>query len=192
MATTTTRLLTVLTLCAALCACAAGFKTTVDHDKDHDFTVYKTYAWISDNPMIVGPTTNVPSPLLEGQIMKVIETSMNTRGYRKVDEPESADFAVSFTVGSREEIRIDSYPATYSAYGYPRGRWGGMYYGMGTETTVRQYDKGMLAIDVFDVAEHRPVWHGVATKNITSSDRKNRDETIQAAVDSILISFPPL
>lgn len=32
--------------------------------------------------------------------------------------------------------------------GYPRHwGWGGGYYGYGTETTVRQYTKGMLAVD---------------------------------------------
>lgn len=87
-------------------------------------------------------------------------------------------------------IRVDSYPSAYGGYGYPRG-WGGAYYGMGMETNVRQYQKGMLALDVFDVAQHRPVWHGVATKSITESDRKKMDQTVQAAVDAILEGFPP-
>ncbi|NCF15211.1 MAG: DUF4136 domain-containing protein, partial [Gammaproteobacteria bacterium] len=53
------------------------------------------------------------------------------------------------------------------------------------------YDKGMLAMDVFDVEERRPVWHGVATKSIKESDIKDLDGTIQAAVDAILEGFPP-
>ena len=129
--------------------------------------------------------------------MVTVESALGTKGYRLIPDAESADFVLAFTVGSREEIKVDSYPsmsAGYAGYGYPRhwGGWGGAYYGVGTETSVRQYTKGMLAIDVFDVASRRPVWHGVATKTIYESDREDAGGTIQAAVDAILEGFPPL
>jgi hypothetical protein len=187
-------LLVTAFLSLGLAACATGFKATYDSDPSHDFSSYQTYAWISENPMIVGPTDRVPNPLLEPRIMATVERGLTTRGFSKVDDPEAADFVLSFTVGSREEIKVDSYPATYAGYGY-RGAWGwgGPYYGYGmaTETQVRQYQKGMLALDVFDVKEHRPVFHAVAEKSITESDRKKMDETIQAAVDAVLAAFPP-
>jgi hypothetical protein len=112
-----------------------------------------------------------------------------------VQNPEDADFVLAFTVGSREEIKVDSYPSTSGGYygvGGPN-RWGGAYYGgyYGTETTVRQYTKGMLAVDIFDVKERRPVWHAVATKTIHESDRENIVETVELAVNSILGGFPP-
>lgn len=185
-------LLAAAFLSLGLAGCASGFKATYDSDPAHDFSAYQTYAWISANPMIVGPTNRVPNPLLEPRIMAAIEDGMTTRGYSKVDDPEAADFVLSFTVGSREEVQVNSYPATYAGYGY-RGAWGwgGPYYGMATETQVRQYQKGMLALDVFDVKERRPVFHAVAEKSITESDRKKMDETIQAAVDAVLAAFPP-
>ena len=177
-----------------LVACASGFKAIYDSDPAHDFSGYQTYAWISENPMIVGQTDRIPSPLLEPKIMSAIEGNLTAKGYSKVDDPEAADFVLSFTVGSREEIKVNSYPSTYASYGY-RGTWGwgGPYYGVGmaTETQVRQYQKGMLALDVFDVKERRPVFHAVAEKSITDSDRKKRDETIQAAVNAVLEAFPP-
>jgi hypothetical protein len=179
---------------AGLVACATGFKATYDSDPSHDFSGYQTYAWISENPMIVGPTDRVPNPLLEPRIMATVERGLTAKGYNKIDDTEKADFVLSFTVGSREEIQVNSYPTTYAGYGYRGGwGWGGSYYcmGMATETQVRQYQKGMLALDVFDVDEHRPVYHAVATKSITDSDRKKMDETIQAAVDAVLAGFPP-
>lgn len=187
-------ILTAAFVSLGLAGCASGFKATYDSDPGHDFSGYKTFAWISANPMIVGPTDRVPNPLLEPRIMGTIENSLAAKGYSKVDDPESADFVLSFTVGSREEIQVNSYPASYAGYGY-RGAWGwgGPYYGMGvaTETQVRQYQKGMLALDVFDVKERRPVFHAVAEKSITESDRKKLGETIQAAVDAVLAAFPP-
>ena len=188
------RVLILVTAFLGLSACATGFQATYDSDPSHDFSGYQTFAWISPNPMIVGPTNRVPNPLLEPKIMAAVEGVLTTRGYRKVEDPETADFALSFTVGSREEIKVNSYPATYAGYGYGGGwGWGGPYYGMGmaTETQVRQYQKGMLALDVFDVKERRPVYHSVAEKSITDSDRKKIDETIQAAVAAVLEAFPP-
>ena len=189
------KLLTMALVSLGLAACASGFKAPYDADPAHDFSGYQTYAWISENPMIVGATNRIPSPLLESRIMASIEDGMTVRGYRKVDDPESADFVLSFTVGSREEIKVNSYPASYQGfYGHPRSAyWGGAYYGYGmaTETQVRQYQKGMLALDVFDVKERRPVYHSVAEKSITDSDRKKLDETVNAAVAAVLEAFPP-
>ena len=182
-----------------LAACASTFEASYDSDPTQDFTVYKTYAWISENPMIQGSSDRVPNPLLQPKIMAAVENSMTMKGYTRVDDPETADFALSFTVGSREEIRVDSYPTTYAGYGragYPG--WGGAYYGYGyggmgmsTNTQVRQTTKGMLGLDVFDVKTHRPVFHAVATKTISDSDRKKMDETIQAAVSAVMGAFPP-
>lgn len=185
----------IMTLASlGLAACASGFNAIYDSDPAHDFSGYKTFAWISENPMIVGPTNRVPNPLLEPRIMAAVEDTLTSRGYSKVDDPEAADFALSFTVGSREEIKVNSYPSSYSTFGYGGAwGWGGPYYGVGmaTETQVRQYQKGTLALDVFDVKERRPVFHAVAEKSITESDRKRMGETIQAAVNAVLQAFPP-
>jgi hypothetical protein len=173
--------------------CASGFEAMYDHDRAHDFSAYQTFAWISPRPMTVGPTNRAPSPLLEPRIMAAIEDALRSKGYTKDYAVESADFVLAFTVGSRDEIRVDSHPTMAGGYGYygrPVG-WGGAYYGYGTETTVRQYTEGMLAVDVFDVKERKPVWHGVATKSISKSDREDQVGTVKAAVDTILAGFPP-
>jgi len=185
-------LLTLLLVSLSVAGCASGFKATYDFDPDHDFSGHTSWAWISENPMKIGSTDRIPNPLLEPRIMATIEDNLATKGYTKVENPESADFVVAFTIGSREEIKVDSYPSYYGGYGYPRG-WGGAYYGVGdgTETRVRQYQKGMLAVDIFDVADRRPMWHGVATKSISDSDRKEMDVTINAAVTAVLAGFPP-
>lgn len=186
----------ILVTTALLAGCATGFKATFDHDPAQDFSGYKTFAWISDHPMKVGTADRIPNPMLEPRIMSTVEEGLAAKGYSMVQDAASADFVLAFTVGSREEIKVDSQPsmaAGHVGYAYPRrwGAWGGAYYGYGTETTVRQYTKGMLAIDVFDVAERRPVWHGVASKTINESDREDAAGTIKAAVDAILAGFPP-
>jgi hypothetical protein len=186
------KLLIVLSLALMLGACAApGFKANHDYDDSVNFSSYQTFAWISSNPMKLGATSVPPSAMLQPRIMSSLEKALVAKGYRFAKQPGSADFVVSFTVGSREEIRVDSYPSMGGpAYG-SRWGWGGNYYGYGNETTVRQYTKGMLAVDIFSVEQRRPVWHGYATKKITEDDRDNSTATIDAAVAAIIAGFPP-
>ena len=185
--------LLLVTLAMVLAGCASTFEASYDHDRNHDFSSYRTFAWISEHPMVVAENVGVVNPLLETHVMTAMEGGLRAKGFRLVQNAEAADFVIAFTVGSREKIRVDSYPTMaggYYAVG-PRG-WGGAYYGYaGTETTVRQYTKGMLAIDIFDVKERRPVWHAVATKTIHDKDREQVVETVNAAVNSILGGFPP-
>jgi len=174
--------------------CASTINATYDHDRANNFSNYQSFAWISKNPMKVGEGIGAPNPLLQPRITGAVEKALVSKGYEQVAEPLNADFVVSFTVGSRQEIKVDAYPSMSAGYGraYPgHWRWGGAYYGYGTETQVRQYTEGMLAVDIFDAKQRRPVWHGVATKTINASDRDNMEATIEAAVDAILAGFPP-
>jgi len=189
------RVFSGLFVVAMLGGCASGFDATYDYDHSVDFASYKNFAWISENPMHVGDTVNPVNPLLEQRIMAAVEAQLGAKGYTLVNAPDKADFVMSFTIGSRNNIKVDQYPSMAGGYygaAYPRHwGWGGAYYCCATDTQVRQYTNGMLALDVFDEKEKRPVWHGVATKNITDSDRKDMDKTVSAAVSSILQGFPP-
>lgn len=182
----------LILLCLCLGGCATRFTADYDYDRSHDFSGHDSWTWISENPMTLGELSTLPNPLLEPRIMSAIEDTFEAKGYTKVADMASADFVVAFTVGSRDRIKVDTYPTFYGGFGYPR-RWGGAYYGMsvGTNTQVREYTRGMLAIDIFDVPEQKPMWHGVTEKSITEADRRNVEETIQAAVDAILAGFPP-
>ena len=144
--------------------------------------------------MKIAETVEPPNPLLEGRIMKALEAGFAEKGFQKVADPAHADFVVAFTIGSRQNIRVESYPDM--TFGYGRGYpahygWGAAYYCCQTNTQVTQYKTGTLSVDIFDEDEHRPVWHGHASKSLTESDRKNVDATVKSAVDAILKGFPP-
>lgn len=174
----------------------SGIKTQHDFNPSVNFANYQTYAFISENPMIVSQAEGAISPLLQGRLMESIRIAMNGKGYNEIKNPEAADMAIAFTVGSRDQIKVDSYPASYSmGYGsfYGHGRYGGYGgYGMnyGTETRVRQYTEGELAVDVFDVASHHPAFHGKATKKISEADQKNAQEVLNLITAEALSAFP--
>jgi hypothetical protein len=76
--------------------------------------------------MKVGSASVAVNPLLQPRIMSALETGLVAKGYKYVKQEKQADFVRTFTVGSREEIKVDSYPAGYGA-GHPaRWGWGGV------------------------------------------------------------------
>ena len=178
---------------AALCALLAvgaceSIKVNSDYEHDVAFASYRTFSWISDHPMI-SKATEV-SPLAEGRVQRAITNDLASKGITYVANPSKADFVVAFSIGAREKISVTSSP-------YPAGVWPGAYgyhgwgYGYYNDVDVRQFTEGRLAIDVFDVALKRPVYHSYGTKNVTSSMRKDPEKTINEAVTAILKEFPP-
>ncbi len=168
---------------AVLLAGCTTLDATTDYDPGTDFASYKTFDYMPGRTLIVASAGAV-SPLLQGRLKDAAANVLIARGYRRSSDPEKADVVMSFTLGARDQIRVDSYPATY------RGTWGwgARYY---QEVDVRIYTEGTLAIDVFDVRSRQPVWHGRTSKTITSSDRKNPTPVINEIVSAILAEFPP-
>jgi hypothetical protein len=171
-----------------LLATATGcqtFNTTTDYDSSFNFANYHTFSWVSKSPLI-SKSAEV-SPLAEGRIMNAVKADLTQKGFRFVDDPAKADFVVAFTLGSRQQVRVTSNPYAAS-YGYGAYTWGRPYY---QDIDVREFTQGRLAIDIFDVRIKEPVWHGHATKSISSSDQKNAEDVINKAVAAILKPFPP-
>ena len=167
--------------------CATQSSGGADYDVTHDFSVYSTFAWISDHPMKVGPVLEDPRDSLEPSIMDAIRATLEAKGYRIVERDAEPDFLVSFTVGSREKVRPAGYPTMQPQPG-GRWSWGTEYHG-GSEGA--KYTQGVLAIDIFDATEKRPVWHAVTGKRIDETDRDNMDSLIGDVVRSLLSDFPP-
>ncbi|WOJ92093.1 DUF4136 domain-containing protein [Congregibacter variabilis] len=189
------RILFVLasTIAIAIAGCSSN-PPVIDYDSSVNFSGYKTYAFISDHPLMRSEGSPPGSPLLEGRLMRIVEDNLNAKGFALVANSEAADFAIGFTVGARDKIKVNSYPEPYRPYYGGWGGWGAPYYGGGyggSNVDVQQYVEGTLAIDIYDVSEHKPAWHGVATKRVTDSMRRNPDETLTEIVNEILAGFPP-
>jgi Domain of unknown function (DUF4136) len=174
----------IVLLCLSATACET-FNTKTDYDTAADFSNYHTFSWVSKSPLVSKPPE--VSPLAEGRIMRAVSNDLTAKGFRFVDDPAKADFVVAFTIGARQQVRVTSNP--YAArYGAGPYMWGRPYY---QDIDVREFTQGRLAIDIFDVKRQQPVWHGHATKSISSSDQKNAEALINQAVAAILKSFPP-
>ena len=176
-------------LAALLLACQTPIQGHFEVDQSAPFDTYTTYAWISKEPL-VRPQPGVSgaeiriSPLVDQRIRAAVERNLQAKGFERSERVQSAHLALSFSVGARQEIRVDSYPsrAGYRYGPYAHGGWA---------SDVRTSTKGTLAIDVFDVRSKQAVWHGWAESRISASmSQEARTELVNRAVDSILKSFP--
>jgi hypothetical protein len=171
-----------------LLGCSAVPPAKVNFDSEQDFSTYQSFAWLSENPMKVAKTVVEPRESLEASIMAAIRVRLESLGFDYASNAAAANFLVSFTVGSREKIDREAYPSTSSG-SVGRGGWATAFYGGGSAAA---YTQGILAVDIFDAEEQRPVWHGVHGKKITEEERADMDATIAEVVALILAAFPPV
>lgn len=183
------RLALIVPMAAMLSGCV-GIKTGSHQDESVSFSGYRTFTWIAEDPLIQAaddPATI--SPLSQKKIVDAIANTLSDKGYTYTPERKLADFVVSYTVGTREKVDASSYPSGYG------GTWGwhlhGRYY-YEAEYRHRSYTEGTLGIDIFDGKSNQPVWHGWASKTISSADREDPSPTINNAVKGILDLFPTI
>lgn len=174
-----------------LSGCGPSIKTQSDFDPEMDYKSYQKFVWVSENPMVLAmaaPPTM--SPFLEERVMVAIAGSLKAKGFAQVDDPENADFAVGFTIGTEDKVRVTSYPSTYGGY---YGRRGYYYGGGGSDVRVSNYTEGTLAIDIFDVSTRQPAWHGWGSGTVGKpiKDDAKRAAKYREVTDLILKGFPP-
>ncbi len=155
-----------------------------DFDRAASFSGYHSFTLL---PRTEHGTHN---PLVAQRAQDAIQAEMTRKGYAFAADAAAADFTVSFTIGARERIDVDTYPAPYSGPWYGGAPWWGYPY-WGNEVDVRQYREGTLSVDIFDARTHKPVWHGWAKKELTQADIDRSEEPIRKAVQAVLARFPP-
>jgi hypothetical protein len=174
------------TLCLSALVGCATMDVGSDYDRAATFTQFHTFT------IMRRQHNDVQNPLVVTRAEDAIREELVRRGYQETNNPQSADFSVDFTIGSKERTDVNAYPDPYVGAGWGWGRrgwWGGGYWG--DTLDVRQYREGTLSIDVFDARTHRPVWHGWAKKELNRSDIEHSEAPIRKAVNAVLAKFPP-
>lgn len=173
------KLLAVLSA-LALYACATEPKVKVDSDPATDFSRYRTYSWA------YAAAPQGINPLNQERVKTAIDRVLASRGYTQA---QPGDFAIGYTLGARDKVKVTDlgpYGAFYPGYGFGfRRAWAAPY----SNVDVRNVTEGTLAIDIYDVQTKRPVWHGLASKELSADGADPAD--IDAAVTSLLAKFPP-
>jgi len=159
---------------------------TVNHDYDvtADFSQYRTFDWVPGEQPQTGDI-RVDNPLLDNRIRAAVDRVMVEKGYRKATDGKP-DLLVAYNLTIRSKIESDTVSTGVGYGGYPY--WGGV----GFETRVREYDEGMLVIDLGDARENKLIWRGTGTRRITQqASPEKTTEIVNKTVAEILAQFPP-
>ena len=155
-----------------------------DYEIGADFSKYRTFDWVSAEQPRTGDI-RVDNPLLDARIRNAVEQALLSKGYTKTPDG-TPDMLVAYHLTIRSRIEGDRFRSGFGYGRYPY--WGGA----GFETTVRQYDEGMLVIDIGDAAGNRLIWRGTGTRRVT--EKASPEETtriVNQTVSEILSQFPP-
>lgn len=176
-----------------LSACSTASTVLTYNDPAQSFEQYRTFAWVSDKPMLVSGKRE-PNQLITMVLQDSIVDALTKKGFTYMQNSDNADMVVFFTVGTREDFQVQQ-DQTKEYFG-SHWRWGHENFNLDSTSnfpTHRQYTEGSLSIDIFDVKRKSPIWHGGATKELTPAElRGDSMDSTKEAVESILASFPPL
>jgi len=101
-----------LLLTLLLAGTLAAQKVQVEHDKDTDFSQFKTYAWIKGTPA----ATEVWDQLIIG----TVDYELKRKALERIANPDKADLLVTYhAASSGTDLRLNSQAGdpTYAMYG---------------------------------------------------------------------------
>ncbi|MFN2354356.1 MAG: DUF4136 domain-containing protein [Desulfopila sp.] len=167
----------------------SGVQVSSDYDQEMSFTGLHTYTWRQPPESFGEEDKDVreSDPLLHKRIVAAINRGMSERGYRRADP---ADMQVSYSYSV--ETRLESEP--HSGYfGFGTGRYpyyGGL--GVNVGSDIRQYDVGILVIDIYDSRSGSLMWRGKGSAiTSTHSTPEKITAKVNTMVRGVLAQFPP-
>lgn len=165
-----------------------GFAQDVRYNFDNtaDFSKYKTYRWVQ-----IKDAQPLDS-LMDQQLKSAINAELGQKGLRMVQD-DNADLLVGYQVSISQEKEFSSYSSDFGyGGGWGRGWYGG---GMGTTMTTGQTTTihiGSVGLDMYDSAQKKLVWRGVATKTLDPKAKpEKRQKNIQKGTVKLLKNYPP-
>ena len=174
----------ILSVFGLLLVGCSSVTVSQDYEIGTDFSGYRTFEWYHSQQPRTGDI-RVDNPLLDARIRTAIENALISKGYQKKTDGQP-DMLVSYHLIIRAKIEGDTYR---SGIGYgPWPYWGGV----GYQSTIREYDEGMLVIDIGDAGQNKLIWRGSGTRRVTQqSSPKKTTEIVNKTVKEIVSQFPP-
>lgn len=169
------RVMSAVCATMVIAACTTTPKVQYDADPSANFSTYRTYSWAYQT------LPSGANPLISQRIVSAVDNALAAKGYTKSG---AGDFAIGFTVGSRDRVEVNQLGG-WGPYYRPWGGWGGY----GGSVDVRNVTDGTLTLDVYDVKSKAAVWHGTATAEITSKSAS--EAYLTSTVQAVLANFPP-
>jgi hypothetical protein len=167
-----------------LSACT-NVQVSQDYDPLSDRLQYGAWQWREAVQPTVGDI-RIDNPLLDRRIRTAVGNHLESRGVARASE--RPEIYLSYRLDVERKIESD---ATHTTVGF--GRYYHPWYGgIGTETSIRQYDESRLTIDIHQADTGQLLWRGVGTYRFrTYKTPQDAAVAMQTIVDKILFQFPP-
>jgi len=176
-----------LTFLALFTGCS-GIEVSQDYDVAADFSNLKTFDWYLVKQKKTGDL-RVDNPLLDSRIRNAVDRSLAQKGFQRISQG-SPDFYVGYKYAILRRIRSERVRTGFGFGFGGSGSFGGI--GIGTGSDVREYDEGMLVIDITDTKNRKLLWRGTGTRRVSKhSDPEKTTKEVDQNVDKILAQFPP-
>ena len=171
-----------------LSGCASDPTLHSNYDKSADFSVYKTFSFISEpGTSRAGYATSITE-----DFKSAIRHEMEARGYTHVES--DADLLVNFNTRIRHESNVSTLSSPEIGpgyYGYRNGLYttGSLY---GNQVFIDNYRMGTVNIDVVDAQRKQLVWEGVAEASLTERMLQDPGAAISLVVGELFSKYPAI
>ena len=177
-----TLLLLTCTL-ALMAGCATGPTIITNANPQVNMAGFSTFNFM--RPLSTDRDNGVRTPL-SAMLMSAMTREMKLRGFQQSDSP---DLLINFFVNVesrmwvRQSPRAMAPPSVFHNYRSARYRaWPGY------ETTIAQYERGTLSVDLVDPAGNVLVWEGVAMQRLQSP--QVTQQQVDEVVAQVMARFP--
>jgi hypothetical protein len=165
----------MLVLASLLCFMAVAVSAQniyVNSSPNATFSAYHTYAWgQNQNP------NQVASSFLAQEAQTQINTQLQSRGLKMVQETENPDLIVIISGGMKTQT-------SYNAWGM-RGIGGGM-----GGITPEQNVIGTLIVDIYYVKAKELVWRGIGQDTLNEKNSQKNMQMVDKAVVKMFKKYP--
>jgi hypothetical protein len=167
-----------------LSGCASSGPTiTSNANPNIDMSAFSTYNFMQ--PLATDRENGVRTPL-SSMLMNSISREMAARGFQQSNSP---DMLINVFVSTEERMDVRQTPTTSSFHSYRMGRYSAW---PSQTTTVRQYTRGTLSIDLVDAANNVLAWEGVAQNRLRDDLREiTQDQTDEVVTQTLAMFMPP-
>ena len=157
-------------------------KIKVDYDKSADFSRYKTYAWVKGTP--------ASNPNWDFYILSVADGMMEKKGLKKVD-PQNADVLVTYHAAVNSSLNLTGFAdPTFAAVGGIPVQGQTVWSDTSTGTSGQLVQKGQLAFQMLDRANHKIVWTGTSSGSLKDTQTE-KVQQVGKAINKVFDRYPP-